>query len=541
MSLAQPVSGRSGGARESPRRQRPASSLAPPTAPAPPSRRRRRTPTTCSRHRPRVDLRRTSANTRSGRRRRATRPSPAAARRAASRKPRVPRRHRAAGFLGRGGAPEPRPGTPGPTGRRYLAACADRPRTATGRPREARPHAWLRRPSAAANWCRPARSRPGRGWRRVLFTSDLRADQPRPVTRRTPPGRAGGQGPIAAARPLQDRRARQGRHRQDHLAAASDRSSPSCARKTAWWPSTPIPRSASCGSRIDPSAAGSYWELAADQHLNSFADMRSRVGNNPPGCSCWPVKPPTARRRVLDAGDLPGGHRHGWTTTSRISIIDCGSTMDSAVTQEVLSDLDALIVVSSPWFDGASAAGQTLEWLANNGYTGLLHRTVVVLNDSDGHADTRRTRTLLVEQFGSRGQTVIEVPYDAHLRPGGVIDIDNEIDRVTRRRIWRSPRRSPSTSRPPPTAAAEAPMTTTASADMPPPRPSTPPKHRWCRRRAGCRSWSATRIRSTWCCPRRCRCPRWSSRRATRSTGSCARAATTSCRAARMCSPAWPA
>ena len=61
----------------------------------------------------------------------------------------------------------------------------------------------------------------------------------------------------------------------------------------------------------------------------------------------------------------------------------------------MLRDLDALIVVSSPWVDGASAAGQTMEWLANRGYTGLLHRTVVVLNDSDGHAD-KRTRAILV-------------------------------------------------------------------------------------------------------------------------------------------------
>jgi MinD-like ATPase involved in chromosome partitioning or flagellar assembly len=108
--------------------------------------------------------------------------------------------------------------------------------------------------------------------------------------------------------------------------------------------------------------------------------------------------------------------------------------MDSSVTQAVLSDVDALIVVSSPWLDGASSAGQILEWLANYGYTGLLHRTVVVLNDSDGHAD-KRTRQLLVEQFGSRGQVVVEVPFDAHLRPGGVIDVDNELGRVTRRRL----------------------------------------------------------------------------------------------------------
>ena len=99
----------------------------------------------------------------------------------------------------------------------------------------------------------------------------------------------------------------------------------------------------------------------------------------------------TARRHVLD----PAIYREA---TSRldftITIVDCGSTLDSRVTQEVLRDLDALIVVSSPWVDGASAAGQILEWLANRGLTNLLQRTVVVLNESDGHAD-KRTRTVL--------------------------------------------------------------------------------------------------------------------------------------------------
>ena len=104
------------------------------------------------------------------------------------------------------------------------------------------------------------------------------------------------------------------------------------------------------------------------------------------------------------------------------------------MTHEVLADVDGLIVVSSPWYDGASAAGQILEWLANNGFTGLLHRTVVVVNDSDGHA-SRRDRALLAERFGGRGQKVIEMPYDKHLRPGGVIDVREELNRLTRRRL----------------------------------------------------------------------------------------------------------
>jgi len=57
-----------------------------------------------------------------------------------------------------------------------------------------------------------------------------------------------------------------------------------------------------------------------------------------------------------------------------------------------------LVVVSSPWVDGASGPVRRWTGMAENGYTGLLHRTVVVLNDSDGHAD-RKTRATLTEYF----------------------------------------------------------------------------------------------------------------------------------------------
>jgi MinD-like ATPase involved in chromosome partitioning or flagellar assembly len=187
------------------------------------------------------------------------------------------------------------------------------------------------------------------------------------------------------------------------------------------------------GSRVDPKAPGSYWELASDQYLESFADVRARVGNNAAGLFVLTGETTPARRRVLDAAI----YREATSRLDRyftISIIDCGSTMDSPVTQEVLRDLDALVVVSSPWIDGAAAAGQTMDWLAVRGLTGLLQRTVIVLNDSDGHAD-KRTRSILAQQFGSHGQVVIEVPFDGHLRPGGVIDRTTELLPATRRRF----------------------------------------------------------------------------------------------------------
>jgi MinD-like ATPase involved in chromosome partitioning or flagellar assembly len=185
--------------------------------------------------------------------------------------------------------------------------------------------------------------------------------------------------------------------------------------------------------RIDPQATGSFWELTADKNLQSFTDVIARVGRNSAGLHVLGGEPASGPRRVLD----PAIYREAALRLDRhftISIIDCGSTMDTPVTQEVLRDLDALIVVSSPWADGASAAARIMEWLSDRGLTGLLQRSIVVLNDSDGHAD-KRTRSLLAREFVDHGQPVVEVPFDPHLRPGGVIDVYHEMAPATRRKF----------------------------------------------------------------------------------------------------------
>ncbi|MGZ4527323.1 MAG: MinD/ParA family ATP-binding protein [Mycobacterium sp.] len=186
-------------------------------------------------------------------------------------------------------------------------------------------------------------------------------------------------------------------------------------------------------SRIDPGSAGSFWELTADKNLQSFSDVVARVGRNSAGLHVLGGEPASGPRRVLD----PAIYREAALRLDRhfaISVIDCGSTMDAPVTQEALRDLDALIVVSSPWADGASAAARTMEWLADQGFETLLQTSVVVLNDSDGHAD-KRTRALLAREFTDHGRPVIQVPFDPHLRPGGVIDVSREMAPATRRKF----------------------------------------------------------------------------------------------------------
>lgn len=190
------------------------------------------------------------------------------------------------------------------------------------------------------------------------------------------------------------------------------------------------------GSRVDPRATSSYWDLAADRNLQSFADITSRIGANAAGLYVLAGEPAAGRRRVLD----PALYREAALRLDRhftISVIDCGSTMDAPVTVEALRDLDALIVVSSPWADGAAAAANTLQWLADHGHAALLARTVVVLNDSDGHAD-RRTRAALAERFLRHGQAVVEVPFDPYLRPGGVIDVTSQLSAPTRLRLMQT-------------------------------------------------------------------------------------------------------
>ena len=186
-------------------------------------------------------------------------------------------------------------------------------------------------------------------------------------------------------------------------------------------------------SRIDPQATGSFRELTADKNLVSFTDVVARLGRNSAGLHVLGGEPAARPRRVID----PAIYREASLRLDRhfaISVIDCGSTMDAPVTQEVLRDLDALVVVSSPWADGASAAARTMEWLSDRGLTRLLQSSIVVLNDSDGHAD-KRTRALLAREFIDRGRPVVEVPFDPHLRPGGVVDVSNEMAPATRRKF----------------------------------------------------------------------------------------------------------
>ncbi len=174
------------------------------------------------------------------------------------------------------------------------------------------------------------------------------------------------------------------------------------------------------GSRVDPQAQSSYWELAtrsAPRHRSPTCAAGSAT--TPPGCSSSQARahrPAAGARR----GHLPRGHHAARRVLLHLGRATAARRMDSPVTQEGAARSGRLIVVSSPWVDGAATAGPD---------TGLACRP-----RDDGPAATHRRgaqrlgrprrqadafdpgRTVLQ----ARASVVIEVPFDGHLRPGGV-------------------------------------------------------------------------------------------------------------------------
>ncbi len=140
------------------------------------------------------------------------------------------------------------------------------------------------------------------------------------------------------------------------------------------------------GLRVDPRAVSSYYELVTDPNLDTFSDIRSCVGENSAGLFVLPGDP--QRRYRL----TPALYHDTVARLDRffaVTIVDCGATMDTPVTRAIARDLDAAIVVTTPWADAISVAQRSVQWLAENGTGDLMSRTILILNNSDGNADRK--------------------------------------------------------------------------------------------------------------------------------------------------------
>lgn len=106
-----------------------------------------------------------------------------------------------------------------------------------------------------------------------------------------------------------------------------------------------------------------------------------------------------------------------------IILTDSGTGLLHSAMSGTLAIADSLVVVGAPSVDGASRASKTLDWLIAHGHEELVKRSVAVISSvrpNTGDVDMGMVR----DHFAARCRAVVEIPYDAHLVTGGLIDLD---------------------------------------------------------------------------------------------------------------------
>jgi MinD-like ATPase involved in chromosome partitioning or flagellar assembly len=104
-------------------------------------------------------------------------------------------------------------------------------------------------------------------------------------------------------------------------------------------------------------------------------------------------------------------------------LTDCGTGLMHSAMKSILSEADALIIVSSGSVDGARSASATLDWLSAHGYGTLVRQSVAVINavrPRSGQVDMQR----VIQHFAQRCRAVKLLPFDPHLEEGAEIDMD---------------------------------------------------------------------------------------------------------------------
>jgi MinD-like ATPase involved in chromosome partitioning or flagellar assembly len=199
-------------------------------------------------------------------------------------------------------------------------------------------------------------------------------------------------------------------------------------------------QAANLAARIGPTAASSFRDILADEHLQRYSDMRSHVGQNHFGLDVLASNQQLAGRQPLDAETYTDTHAQLERFYSLL-VSDCGVDQEHAVMAGVLGAADTVVMVASAGPDGAEGAAKVMSWLSETGYSQLGSRMVLVINHIRGYTSRRdrkqseRLVATLVERFGRwvPAERIFIVPFDPHIANAGVLDLDQLRPRTRRR------------------------------------------------------------------------------------------------------------
>ncbi|SOJ57041.1 ESX-1 secretion-associated protein EspI [Mycobacterium simulans] len=175
------------------------------------------------------------------------------------------------------------------------------------------------------------------------------------------------------------------------------------------------------GRFVDPKALTSIRDfLAAKEVVVDYPKARHFTGQNPQGLEVLAGNQNVANPMDLDAATF-------FETISlarrfyQLTLVDCGSEVETEFFKAVLSVSDALMIIGSCTAEGGLAIETTVDWLAARNGHELLKRSVIVLNDTHDSAN-KAFIAHITETVGPRVRSVKVIPWDPHLRDADTLD-----------------------------------------------------------------------------------------------------------------------
>jgi MinD-like ATPase involved in chromosome partitioning or flagellar assembly len=165
-------------------------------------------------------------------------------------------------------------------------------------------------------------------------------------------------------------------------------------------------------------------DLLADRSVTRYADVRAYTRRNRAGLELlalpnyadtdWLIE----REDVLRAFSLLRNHYS-------VVLMDCGKALKSAVTEAVLLESRALVIVTNASVDAIDKTRTTIEWLSRNGYRRQVESAVLAINHTERRRPTGPVHQRL-EQLSDHfaPHHVVMLPFDRHVHEGNEIALE---------------------------------------------------------------------------------------------------------------------
>jgi len=186
--------------------------------------------------------------------------------------------------------------------------------------------------------------------------------------------------------------------------------------------------------RIDDAPPGDYAAVLNDTDVQGYADIREHLGQNAIGLDVLAGNRVSDQPRPL-VPSMFSGVLSRLRRTHNVIIVDTADDLEHPVMKAVFDACDTLVFVSGLTADTSLPVTRSIDMLRSMGHHELVSRSTVILNDSRDNYD-KDAVAYLTERFSQSGATVEFMPYDRHLATGGIIDIQHELNKKTRLRLY---------------------------------------------------------------------------------------------------------